>query len=176
MIKIYKIVIAIIVSSFISLTHADDISDKLDALMKSQLPSMEKRAEEGDISSQYMVGITYLNGSYGYTQDLAKAKNLLEKVAQTDTLDAVRAQYELGNMYHEGKGVAQDYIMAQKFLEKSSIGYKGIGLGSAQLLLATMYHKGQGIPQDLKLAKKWYKEACDDGLRPGCEQYAELNK
>lgn len=169
----FKIITAILACAFISLSHADD---RLDELMKRQLPSIEKSAEDGDTSSQFIVGITYLNGSYGYPKDLAKAKKLLEKVAQTDTLDAVIAQYELGKMYYEGIGAEQDYTKAQKLLEKSSIGYRGIGSGEAQFLLATMYEQGQSVPQDLKLAKKWYKAACDDGLRNGCEQYTKIKE
>ncbi len=63
------------------------------------------------------------------------------------------AQYNLGNMYHKGEGVAQDYKEAAKWYRKAS----EQGLAAAQYNLGCMYYDGQGVTQNYKEAVKWYR-------------------
>jgi len=62
-----------------------------------------------------------------------------------------QAQYNLGVMYDNGKGIPQDYIKAvQWYTEAAKQGDAG-----AQLFLGVMYYSGKGVPQDYKEAIKW---------------------
>ena len=62
------------------------------------------------------------------------------------------AQYNLGWLYHKGKGVPQDYKTAVKWYTLAA----EQGNSWAQYNLALMYYNGEGVPQDYKTAVKWY--------------------
>ena len=67
------------------------------------------------------------------------------------------AQYELGVMYDEGRGVIQDYKEAVKWFRLSA----DQGNARAQFNLGVMYVEGQGVTQDFKEAVKWYRLSAD---------------
>ncbi len=72
------------------------------------------------------------------------------------------AQYNLGIMYQNGKGVPQDYAEAIKWYHKVA----EQGFAPAQHNLGFMYQNGQGVPQDYAEAVKWYRRAADQGHAP----------
>ena len=85
--------------------------------------------------------------------------------------DAV-AQYNLGQMYRQGKGVPQDYEEAVKWYRLVTDAKKFYGVSaqfvlgkfyvvSAQYFLGEMYRQGGGIPQDYEEAVKWYRLAAE---------------
>ncbi|CBJ83038.1 conserved hypothetical protein [Xenorhabdus bovienii str. Jollieti] len=67
----------------------------------------------------------------------------------------IGAQYELGTMYSEGKGVKQDYIKAKDWYEKAALQ----GDMNSQVSLGVMYYYAEGIPQDYIKAKEWLEKA-----------------
>ena len=80
--------------------------------------------------------------------DYAAALRLVRPLA--DQGDS-QAQYNLGVLYHNGKGVPQDYSEAVKWYRKAA----GQGVDAAQYNLGLMYSDGQGVPQDYVLAHMW---------------------
>jgi len=72
------------------------------------------------------------------------------------------AQYNLGNMYSEGKGVPQDYPRAVGLWRKAA----EQGYADAQYNLGFMYSMGRGVPQDRVQAHMWFKLAASR-LPPG---------
>ena len=68
------------------------------------------------------------------------------------------AQYNLGVMYRDGKGVPQDYATAASWLRKAAEGN-----AAAQSRLGRMYENGQGVAQDYAVAASWYRKAADQG-------------
>ena len=70
-----------------------------------------------------------------------------------------RAQFFLGLMYYNGKGVPQDYKEAVKWFSLSA----EQGDSEAQFNLGIMYDEGQGVPQDYKEAVKWWKLSAEQG-------------
>ena len=70
------------------------------------------------------------------------------------------AQYKLGYIYHQGKGVPQDFTMATLWFQKAA----EQGLASAQFTLGHMYHQGKGVPQDFTMATLWFRKAAERGL------------
>src|ERR1017187_333582 len=69
------------------------------------------------------------------------------------------AQFDLGFIYENGKGVPQDYAEAMKWYRKAA----DQGNADAQNNLGTMYANGQGAPQDYTEAIKWWRKAADQG-------------
>ena len=82
------------------------------------------------------------------------------------------AQYNLGVMYENGRGVRQDYAEAFRWFRKAA----EQGHAEAQYNLGEMYHIGQGVRQDLHLSKEWFGKACDGGVQEACNQYRYLNQ
>ncbi|HEY5715449.1 MAG TPA: tetratricopeptide repeat protein [Psychromonas sp.] len=71
----------------------------------------------------------------------------------------VDAQYQLGEMYYSGTGVAQDYKAAAKWYQKAA----QQGNTKAQFQLGEMYYSGTGVTQNYEAAAKWYREAALQG-------------
>jgi uncharacterized protein len=89
--------------------------------------------------------------------DYVTALRLYRQLA--DQGDA-RAQYNLGNTYHDGRGVPQNYAEAIKWWRKAA----DQGFANAQHNLGFMYENGQGVPQNYAEAVEWYRKAADRGF------------
>ena len=76
--------------------------------------------------------------------------------AKDELVDA-KAQFDLGGMYAQGRGVPRDYTEEAKWLRKAA----EQGLSLAQFDLGVMYAKGKGLPQDYAEAVKWYRKAAE---------------
>ncbi len=162
------------------------------------------KADKGDASAQYKLGVMYYNGR-GVEQDYLKAVEFYQKAADQGHLNALSS---LGIMYDKGIGVERDYSKAAKLYQKAAdqgditaqyilgfIYYNGRGVEqdylkavefyqkaadqgdtSAQYNLGNMYARGEGVGKDYSKAKEFFGKACDDGLNEGCKEYAVLNK
>jgi hypothetical protein len=69
--------------------------------------------------------------------------------------DAGPAEFDLGQMFLRGNGVAQNHTVAAFWFELGAYA----SYGAAQYQLAQMYETGDGVPKDLTRAFKWYWEA-----------------
>ena len=69
------------------------------------------------------------------------------------------AQYNLGIMYRNGRGVVQDYKEAVKWYRKSA----EQGDAKAQSNLGFMYANGRGVIQDNVYAHMWFNIAASNG-------------
>jgi hypothetical protein len=88
--------------------------------------------------------------------DYASGLRLLRALAdQGDTV----ARYDLGVLYDNGRGVAQDHAEAARWYRVAA----EAGHAAAQNNLASLYRNGQGVPQDFAEAVKWYRRAADQG-------------
>jgi DnaJ domain/Sel1 repeat len=92
-----------------------------------------------------------------YQQDrYSEALPLYESLAkQGDAL----GQYNLGYLYQNGQGIAQDSSQAAYWYQKSALQ----GYSVAQNRLARMYDNGDGIRQDFTQAIYWYQKAAQNG-------------
>jgi TPR repeat protein len=81
----------------------------------------------------------------------------LTKLAQAG--DA-KAQFELGQMYEDGRGVTQDDELAATWFRKAA----DQGNAGAQNSLGIMYSQGRGVARDREEAVRWYKKAAKQGL------------
>ena len=92
--------------------------------------------------------------------DYATAVRLWRPLA--DAGDAT-AQYNLGIMYRNGRGVPQDNATAMSWYRKAA----EQGDTMAQNNLGFMYDLGQGVPQDNAMAVSWYRKAAEQGEASG---------
>lgn len=69
----------------------------------------------------------------------------------------VEAQYNLGVLYMDGKGVARDYEAAVGWFRKSA----EAGHPPAQHNLALMYANGAGVTRNYPEAVKWFRKAAN---------------
>lgn len=73
-----------------------------------------------------------------------------------------QAQYNLGNMYRDGRGVSKDYAETVKWYGKAA----EQGFPPAQYNLGLAYEKGDVAPQDSTKAVKWWRKAAEQGFPP----------
>ncbi len=80
---------------------------------------------------------------------------MMERAKQGDANE----QNNLGIMYYDGRGVAQDYAAAVSwYLKAAKQGY-----ASAQYNLGIMYYLGRGVAQDYAAAVSWNRKAAEQG-------------
>ena len=69
------------------------------------------------------------------------------------------AQFALGVMYENGKGVLKDYKTALKWYRLGA----EQGNAYAQFSMGYMYENGKGVLKDYKIAFKWYRLGAEQG-------------
>jgi TPR repeat protein len=104
------------------------------------------------------------DGLDAYQQkDYAKAIQLWRPLAEKGDPSA---QFRLGTLYLEGKGVAADDVEAAKWFLLAA----NQGEPTAQYNLGASYAEGTGVKQDDAEAARWFRRAADQGM-----VYAQLN-
>jgi TPR repeat protein len=88
--------------------------------------------------------------------DFAAALRLFQPLAEQGDASA---QSNLGVMYEQGRGVAQNYREAMRLFRLAAMQ----GDASAQSNLGVMYYTGQGIAQDFREAMRWYRLGAGQG-------------
>jgi TPR repeat protein len=99
----------------------------------------------------------YLSGDY------AKAVEVWRALADQDV---AIAQYRLGDMYAEGKGVEQNDAKAMQWFQRAA----DHGIADAQYNLGASYAAGLGVARNDAEAAKWFRRAADQGMA-----FAQLN-
>ena len=102
---------------------------------------------ETDLDTAYRY---YVSGNY---EAAVKHLTILAEQGHAD------AQYNLGVMYDNGRGVPQDYVKAAKWYRLAA----EQGHADAQHNLGVMYVHGQGVPQDHVQAYMWFNLAATGG-------------
>jgi TPR repeat protein len=76
------------------------------------------------------------------------------------------AQWLLGSMYRDGKGVAQNYVEAAKWYRLAAMQ----GEIDAQFWLGYIYLLGQGAPENNQLSYVWFSVSAARGYRDASEE------
>lgn len=105
--------------------------------------------QKEDAGSLYQEGREYYK-----VKNYAEALKYFRKAAEQGL---ARAQYNLGWMYKEGRGVAQNDVEAVKWYHKAA----EQGHAGAQNNLGWMYKEGRGVAQNDIEAVKWYRKAAE---------------
>lgn len=90
---------------------------------EEQIRLVEKHMKSGDVLAYKNLALYYANGEHGLTQDYQKANELWLKAGE---LGCAEAYFNLGQSYHEGKGVESDIKKAKYYWELAAM------LGSLQ--------------------------------------------
>ena len=90
-------------------------------------------------------------------KDYAKAIALWRPLADSGL---AAAQYRIGVMYAEGKGVATNDAEAALWFERAAVQ----GDASAQYDLGASYAEGVGVRKDAVTAAQWFQRAADQGF------------
>ena len=106
-----------------------------------------------------------LNQAAG-TSDISDFRETLQLAERGNA----QAQYNLGVMYKNGRGVRQDDTEAVKWFRQAA----AQGLAPAPYNLGWMYANGRGVLQDRALAQEWFGKACQNGDQDGCNNYQRL--
>ena len=124
-------------------------------------------AEQGHAEAQYKLGEMYENievdeddedievdlKDYSEAEDYkVEATKWFRKAAEQGHAEA---QYKLGKIYEDGRGVEQDGKKAIEWYQKAA----DRGLHGALYTLGRMYEDGRGVQQDSKKAIEWYRKA-----------------
>ncbi len=86
------------------------------------------------------------------TKDYAAAERLARPLAEAGNAEA---QYLLGTLYVEGRGVAESAEQALAWWRKAA----AQGNADAEAALGFMYAEGRGVPQNYDEAVKWWRQA-----------------
>lgn len=89
--------------------------------------------------------------------DYAAAATIWQPLAESGD---PRAQYNLGSLYYDGQGVAQDQDLAIKWWGDAA----GQGVIEAQHNLGLVYLSGKGAEKDIEKARFWIERAAIAGL------------
>ena len=101
----------------------------------------------------------YKAGEDAYDRgDYATAWHKWQPLAEQGDTDA---QFNLGLLYYNGRGVPQNYAKAREWFEKAATH----GHARAQVNLGLLYANGQGVPQDYKTAEYWFRLSANQGMQ-----------
>lgn len=98
-----------------------------------------------------------------HNKDYAKAVELWRPLADKGV---AAAQYQLGTLYAEGKGVDQNDAIAAVWFQRAA----EQGDAAAQYNMGASYAEGLGVRKDEAEAAKWFRRAADQRMG-----YAQLN-
>jgi TPR repeat protein len=111
----------------------------------------KKAANNGNIPSQYSLGVLYLKG-LGTQKDIYKSTELFIQAAKNGNADA---QYSLAIRYLKGDGIEKNYQEAVKWLERAAQN----GHSYAMYSLSLRYKLGQGVTKDKKKRIEWLEKS-----------------
>ena len=96
------------------------------------------------------------------TTDGNDAKEFVEYRTKAMKGDA-NAQYKLGKMYNDGRGVETNYVEALRWYQASADQQNALG----QNALGWMYNNGVGVEQNEAEAIKWFRKSAEQGEAKG---------
>ncbi len=120
------------------------------------LATCKEAAEHDSSEAQKTMGDIYFWSFLNTGKDMEQAAYWYRKAAAGGNIEA---QYNMGVLYDQGKGVAADYTKSFKwFLSAANKGHM-----LAQFNLGNMYAKGAGVNKDEHEAFYWYQRAAEQG-------------
>jgi TPR repeat protein len=122
------------------------------------LSHLKEDAYSGDRRSQLLLGSLYEDGKQGVRKNFPKAAKWYRKAANQGY---PQAQYNLGLLYEEGKGMTKNYHQATRWYKRAA----EKGLSEAQNNLAVLYILGKGVARDKSRAENLFRRAAKQGNR-----------
>ena len=117
----------------------------------NDLENLRKQAMNGDIESQYLLGIKLVdNNQSPSNKNLKEASNWLSKASENGHIEA---QYILASLLSDTVSNRAAFKWYNKAAENGHAG--------AQFMLGAMYEHGRGTDQDINKAMMWYRKSAD---------------
>ncbi|MBF0310475.1 MAG: sel1 repeat family protein [Magnetococcales bacterium] len=113
-----------------------------------------------DAELPYTLGVYYLNGQGGVRPDIREA---LRWLTTAGNLGHTGAQFHLGTIYQEGKGLPADPVEAERWYHRAA----DLGDPKAQNNLGLIYMAGAGVLSDFIIAHMWFSLAAQGGNSKG---------
>jgi uncharacterized protein len=133
----------------------------------AEIIKLQENALPSEAKAQFDLALQLLTK----TNDNAASRQaavLMQKAAEQNLPDA---EFALGLMYDQGRGVDVDKARAGKLILKAAKG----GLPIAQHAAGNMYIKGlNGVTTNFVEAAKWFRTAADQGYADSQEEFASL--
>ena len=136
----------------LSMVSAQQTNSNVSATDK--IADLRMKAENGDVRSQYELGVAFDFGKLGLEKNYTEAVKWFRKAAEQNN---AAAQDNLGQCYAAGEGVEQDYAGAAKWYRKAAEQNDN----SAQYDLGLCYANGEGVSKNYAEAYKWWTLAAD---------------
>ncbi|MGJ8617209.1 MAG: SEL1-like repeat protein [Sulfitobacter sp.] len=124
---------------------ADLIYDARLQPLPEDMVELEQQAASGDPVAQFQLGWGLMNSPAPSHEDMARAATLFAAAARAGHAPAM---VNLGVMYFQGRGVAQDYVLGQMWLTRAA----GSGLPEARNALN--YHADLPTPAQINQAQE----------------------
>lgn len=137
----------------ISCRHRDCLSEVEFSI--DEIKALQQAANNGDASSQNIMGLLSLQGKYMRPSPYKAAIYFVQAAAQ----NYAEAQNNLGELYLSGHGVDQDYTTAFQWFDKSA----AQGLAQAEYNLGRLYMSGMGVNQNYVKAWELFNHAAEQG-------------
>jgi len=138
-------------------------------LGEESLDQLTRKAEEGDVASQYLLGCRFFNGVEEGHKDYPRAVEWFQKAADEGHSGA---QSFLGFMYVTACGVSPDVESGMEWLQKSAAQTNE----QAQYYLGSFHEMGRGVEPDRFEAMDWYMKAAKQGHLQSKKELRRLRK
>jgi len=129
---------------------------------------LESGTVRGNSKFQTLLGNMY-NAGLGAPVNKEAAVRLWKKAAETGWH---AAEYNLGQAYFQGAGVARDYPQSLHYFKRAS---ENPDYSWPQYWIGVIYEQGLGVEKDLGEARKWYKISADRGFADASKRLKELD-
>lgn len=151
------------IESYLEIVNCKSITKPL-SISQDNIDLMRNKAQaDNDAFCQYVMGVVYEQGTKTIQADDDKAVNWYRKSAEQGHPNA---QFALGYMYENGRGVNKDVIKATMYYRKAA----EQNFELAQYNLACNYVLGRGVEKDYYQAFVWALKAADRG-EPVAQNY-----
>lgn len=117
---------------------------------------LQQASDSGNPDAAFQLALMSLEGWNESPPDMEEAVRLFRAAANEGH---VQAQNNLGSMYENGEGVAQDYQQARQWYEKAAAEGESYAVNN----LGALYAKGLGVEQDLATAIEMFIESAGKG-------------
>jgi len=116
----------------------------------------QQLANEGDLRSQYNLGVLYDQGHQGLEKNAWEAFHWFDQAAKQEYPDA---QFNCALMLFNGEGCKRDEQTALYWLNQAA----SRGHRDALFNLGQMYSDGEGVPQDWHKAVEYLRRSAEQG-------------
>jgi len=131
------------------------------------LKLLQHEAQDNDAGAQLLYGLAYLEGRDGLLPDSHKALYWLRRSARAGN---AYAQFRLGEMYAQGKGIDKDSVHAVKWWRKAA----AKGNAEAELSLGKALVNGVGVKKDVKKGITWLEKSAEQNNKDAQFELAKL--